>query len=105
MLPLYDSPCRGVVLGLNVVPLHVNVNPETATLNSHVWFVMKWRDTRLKWVASNYENISSVHISPDKAWPPDMMVYNAVEHFDYERTDLMVTSDGTVSTDDLRCLW
>ena len=105
MLPLYDSPCRGVVLGLNVVPLHVNVNPETATLNSHVWFVMKWRDTRLKWVASNYENISSVHISPDKAWHPDMMVYNAVEHFDYERTDLMVTSDGTVSTDDLLCLW
>ena len=80
-----------------MVPLHVNVNPETATLNSHVWFVMRWKDTRLKWVATNYENISNVHIAPDKVWHPDMMVYNAVEHFDYEKTDLMVGSDGTVS--------
>ena len=57
---------------------------------------MKWTDTRLKWVATNYENISTVHLAPDKVWHPDMMVYNSVQHFDYELTDLLVTSDGTV---------
>ena len=32
---------KGVTLGINIVPLHVNVNSESSTLNSHVWFVMK----------------------------------------------------------------
>ena len=85
------------MLGLNVVPLHVNVNAETGTLNSHVWFVMRWTDTRLKWVATNYENVSKVHLDPSKVWHPDIMVYNAVEHLDYEKTDVLVTSDGIVS--------
>ena len=89
--------CRGVTLGLNIIPLHLNVNPETSTLQSHVWFVMRWTDTRLKWVPTNYENISTVHLAPDKVWHPDMMVYNSVQHFDYEMTDLLVTSTGTVS--------
>ena len=88
---------RGVTLGLNVVPLHINVNPEVSTLDAHVWFVMRWTNTRLKWVATNYENISTVHLAPDKVWHPDIMVYNSVQHFDYEMTDLLVTSTGTVS--------
>ena len=73
------------------------MNPETSTLQSHVWFVMRWLDTRLKWVPTNYENISTVHLAPSKVWHPDIMVYNSVQHFDYEMTDLLVTSDGTVS--------
>ena len=73
------------------------MEPETSTLQSHVWFVMRWTDTRLKWVAGNYENVSTVHLSPDKVWHPDIMVYNSVQHFDYEMTDLLVTSTGTVS--------
>ena len=79
-----------------MVPLHVHVDAERSALDSHVWFVMRWQDTRLKWVATNYENISTVHVSPDKIWHPDIMVYNSIKHFDYERTDLLVTSDGTV---------
>ena len=73
------------------------MNPETSTLQSHVWFVMRWLDTRLKWVPTNYENISTVHLAPSKVWHPDIMVYNSVQHFDYEMTDLLVTSTGTVS--------
>ena len=88
---------RGVSLGINIVPLHVNVASDTSTLHSHVWFVMRWTDTRLKWVPTNYENVSTVHLAPDKIWRPDIMVYNSVEHFDYEKTEILVLSDGTVS--------
>jgi len=87
---------RGVSMGINVVPLHINVNTETSTLNSHVWFVMKWMDTRLKWVPTNYENVSTIHLAPDKIWRPDIMVYNSVEHFDYEKTELLVLNDGQI---------
>ena len=51
-----------------------------------------------RWAASNYENISRVHVGPERLWRPDIMVYNSVEHFDYETTDLLLTSDGTVRT-------
>ena len=50
----------------------------------------------MRWAASNYENISRVHVGPERLWRPDIMVYNSVEHFDYETTDLLLTSDGTV---------
>jgi hypothetical protein len=28
--------------------------------SSHVWFVMKWKDNRLKWIPANYENVRQV---------------------------------------------
>ena len=37
-----------------------------------------------------------MHVGPERLWRPDIMVYNSVEHFDYETTDLVLTSDGTV---------
>ena len=39
-----------------------------------------------------------MHVGPERLWRPDIMVYNSVEHFDYETTDLLLTSDGTVRT-------
>lgn len=87
---------RGVSVSINVVPLHLQVNAETSTLNSHVWFVMLWEDSRLKWAPSNYENVSKVHIRPELLWRPDIMVYNSVEHFDYQMTEILVLSNGDV---------
>jgi len=87
---------QGVSVSINVVPLHVQVNADTSTLNTHVWFVMQWEDSRLKWAATNYENVSKVHIQPEKLWRPDIMVYNSVEHFDYEKTEVLVLSNGNV---------
>lgn len=57
---------------------------------------MRWTDTRLQWAATNYENVSTVHLAPDRLWRPDIMVYNSVEHFDYEQTDVVVRNDGKV---------
>jgi len=87
---------QGVSVSINVVPLHVQVNADTGTLNTHVWFVMQWEDSRLQWAATNYENVSKVHIQPEKLWRPDIMVYNSVEHFDYEKTEVLVLSNGDV---------
>ena len=39
---------------------------------------------------------SVVHISPSKVWRPDIMVYNSVEHYDYETTDLILVNTGEV---------
>lgn len=56
-----------------------------------------WRDDRLKWDKRQYENVSSVHISPDRVWKADIMTYNSVEHEDYtSSTDVVVANTGTV---------
>jgi hypothetical protein len=39
---------------------------------------------------------SVIHISPSKVWCPDIMVYNSVEHYDYETTDLILVNTGEV---------
>ena len=49
-------------MGINIVPLHVNVDPELGTLSSHVWFVMRWRDTRLKWVMNSLFIIHKIFV-------------------------------------------
>merc|ERR1719347_242926 len=87
---------RGVELGIKVVPLHFQINSEFGTLNSHIWYVMNWKDERLKWAPTNYENVSTVHLSPDTIWHPDIMVYNSVEHFEYEQVDMMIQFDGQI---------
>ena len=46
-----------------------------------------------------------MHVGPERLWRPDIMVYNSVEHFDYETTDLLLTSDGTVRTIKSNSLW
>ena len=45
-----------------------------------------------------------MHVGPERLWRPDIMVYNSVEHFDYETTDLLLTSDGTVRSNSVNDL-
>jgi hypothetical protein len=44
---------------------------------------------------------SVIHISPSKVWCPDIMVYNSVEHYDYETTDLILVNTGEVRLENL----
>ena len=38
-----------------------------------------------------------IHLGPAMVWKPDIMVFNSVQHYDYENTDAIVTSNGEVS--------
>ena len=81
---------------IDIVPLDVHVDSKTNTLHSHMWFAMTWTDTRLQWLPENYENMWKVNLAPQKIWTPEIMVYNSVEHFDYEKTEIYLYSGGTV---------
>jgi len=47
------------------------------TLFSHVWINMVWTDINLKWNPSDYGNIKTTRISPDKIWVPDIVPFQA----------------------------
>ena len=87
---------RGVPLWINTMPITLHVDSESSTLYSHIQFVMTWTDTRLRWDPENYENMRYVNLPHEKIWTPEIMVYNSVEHFNYEKTEITLDSWGTV---------
>ena len=90
--PIDQASDKGIKLGIDVRPVHFTINSETSTLYSYVLFILDWKDSRLKWDPMDYKNVSQIQI-----WSPDAMVYNGVEHFDYEKTDAHLYSSGWVS--------
>ena len=60
--------------------IHVHVDAESGTLLSSVWLRMVWNDGRLQWNESDYNNVSFIHMSPDKIWLPDVLIYNSHTH-------------------------
>ena len=72
------------------------------TLFSHVWINMVWTDINLKWNPSDYGNIKTTRISPDKIWVPDIVPFQAenINQVDPHKlgTQVVVASNG-------QCTW
>ena len=41
-----------------------------------MWLKMSWRDFRLTWEESRYENTNLIRVSPSMIWKPDVALYN-----------------------------
>ena len=48
------------------------------TTETHNVFVQSWRDTRLRWVWSDYDGLDTLRVSPSRIWKPDLRLYNAL---------------------------
>ena len=72
------------------------------TLSTIVWINMEWTDINLKWNPSDYGNIKTTRITPDKIWTPDIVPYTA-ENIDNDEphelgSRVVVDSNG-------KCIW
>ncbi len=65
-------------------------------MHTHSWFGISWKDDRLKWDKSQYGDVDTVHVAPEKVWKADLRVFNALEHEDYESTNVIVKSSGWI---------
>ena len=36
----------------------------------------KWKDTRLSWSATEFDNLSLIYVKPTEMWTPDIGLYN-----------------------------
>ena len=72
------------------------------TLSSIVWIKMRWTDINLKWNPSDYGNIKTTLIPPNKIWVPDVVPYSAenMDEVDPRKlsTNVVVDSSGN-------CIW
>nr|CAD2143357.1 unnamed protein product [Meloidogyne enterolobii] len=56
--------------------LLINVDEKNQIMQTNVWPTMKWIDYQMKWNPSDYENIRTIRVPPEKVWLPDIVLFN-----------------------------
>lgn len=59
----------------------------------------KWQDDKLRWNASDYGGLTSVHLAYHEIWQPDISLYNSASGSNidnYGNTHCIIYTDGTV---------
>ncbi|XP_065657563.1 neuronal acetylcholine receptor subunit alpha-9-like isoform X1 [Hydra vulgaris] len=79
----------------------MKLNEKNEVLHLYVWVRQYWHEKYFQWNASDWEGISSVTVSTDRIWKPDITLYNNVdEEFQgldiYGKTKATINSDGSV---------
>lgn len=65
-----------------------------------MWLTFGWNDANLLWNQSEYGNISSIKVPPNKIWIPDILMYNNADDGFNENNQgikLIVQNDGNCS--------
>lgn len=66
-----------VRFGLAYSDLH-SLDEKNQVLTSNVWIRQQWHDPWLTWDPSKYQGLSSINISPNLVWKPDIVLHNNV---------------------------
>lgn len=54
----------------------ITVDEKNQIMKTNVWLQLYWYDYQLKWVPADYGDITSIRIHPEKAWRPDIVLFN-----------------------------
>lgn len=76
----------------------IDVNEARQLITTYCWMRMFWKDYYMTWNASDFGDISSVHVPARQVWLPDILLLNSVEasNGDIPETDVVVyESDGS----------
>ncbi|ESN90492.1 hypothetical protein HELRODRAFT_108613 [Helobdella robusta] len=78
----------------------IDVDEKNQIIHTNLWLNIKWNDYNLVWNPQEYDNISSLRISANHIWRPDILMYNSADE-DIDSTfptNIVVSSNGN-------CLW
>uniref|UniRef100_A0AC34GU72 Uncharacterized protein n=1 Tax=Panagrolaimus sp. ES5 TaxID=591445 RepID=A0AC34GU72_9BILA len=56
--------------------LLINVDEKNQIMQTNVWPTMRWHDYQLQWKPTDYGNIKTIRVPPDKVWLPDIVLFN-----------------------------
>ncbi|CAG5133399.1 unnamed protein product, partial [Candidula unifasciata] len=96
--PVYDARHSVVIkLGITLTQI-IDMDEKNQVLTTNIWLDQEWRDEKLEWNLSDYNNISVLRVPCDFIWLPDIVLYNSVENHNkgYMKSLAMVHSDGSV---------
>ena len=64
-----------LIVHLGVAPTWVDLD-SSGVMTMIMWLKMSWKDFRLTWDESRYENTNLIRVSPSMIWKPDVALYN-----------------------------
>ncbi|XP_052796238.1 acetylcholine receptor subunit beta-like 1 [Mya arenaria] len=77
----------------------ISVDEKNQIMKTNVWLQVYWTDYQLTWDPKNYGGIQALRIRPEKAWTPDIVLFNNADG-NYEvsyRSNVIVYPDGKVN--------
>ncbi|XP_057306708.1 neuronal acetylcholine receptor subunit alpha-7-like [Hydractinia symbiolongicarpus] len=72
---LNDTDTVNVTFGLTLSQI-IDVHEKNQFLVISAFIRQKWKNPILKWVPTEYNNITEINIDPKKIWRPDIILYN-----------------------------
>ncbi|XP_078527096.1 acetylcholine receptor subunit beta [Lissotriton helveticus] len=77
----------------------ISLNEKNEELTTKVYLNLNWRDYRLSWKPSLYDDMETLRVPSDKVWLPDIVLMNNNDgNFDIALpVDVLVSHDGEVS--------
>ncbi|OWF41617.1 acetylcholine receptor subunit beta-like 1 isoform X1 [Mizuhopecten yessoensis] len=54
----------------------ITVDEKNQIMKTNVWLQLYWYDYQLKWNPADFGDITSIRIHPEKAWRPDIVLFN-----------------------------
>lgn len=78
------------------------IDEKRQTFSIRSFKVFSWLDDVLKWDPGLFSNITVIRVNGDRLWVPSVVLYNAVEQYEYTGKTVTVHFDGhaTVWTDE-----
>ncbi|XP_063977344.1 uncharacterized protein LOC135162623 [Diachasmimorpha longicaudata] len=87
-----------VFIKVSLLPVSVEMNEHSGTLDFHTWLIMSWQDIHLTWNPSEFEGVNTTYVKSDDIWIPDFTVFNsgdfAKDQTGLPSTDCHLQSDG-----------
>ncbi|KAL5004302.1 hypothetical protein ScPMuIL_017758 [Solemya velum] len=100
MRPVCNSTNGTVTVTLDLaIRQLIGLDEPSQIIKLVVWVSMNWHDCRLKWSPELYDGIGKIVVPAERAWLPDMTLYDRISRGFEEIHGLraIIYSDGTVS--------
>ena len=78
LIPIDEGKVLEVKMHLVVTEI-TNFDGVNQALSFICWVRLNWFDKRLSWDPKEYNNVTSIRISPPRIWKPDLTLYNSAD--------------------------
>uniref|UniRef100_A0A1A9WKY0 Neurotransmitter-gated ion-channel ligand-binding domain-containing protein n=1 Tax=Glossina brevipalpis TaxID=37001 RepID=A0A1A9WKY0_9MUSC len=93
--PLISSGIRtNISMGLSII--YTDIDEFDGKVMLHGWLHLRWQDEDRTWTPESFHNITTIHISPNEIWKPDITLFNSAGNEDdfVGDTQILLTFDG-----------
>ncbi|XP_053405082.1 neuronal acetylcholine receptor subunit alpha-9-like [Mercenaria mercenaria] len=101
LIPLCNSTTT-VTLNMDIALRQImDLNEREQVLTTNLWMRLRWNDCRLTWDPASYNNLTSLMVTYDDVWLPDISLYDSASDDDMlpglKENRAYISSSGSVT--------